>query len=1544
MWRTAAFSVAVGLLVAAFPSGAALQAAETPPYGLQFRQAATYATGLTNVLDQDGGVIAYTARLSGGAHDVPNFHVGETASAFVPCAAITGPDTSCEAGIVTEVPWTVVLTSVAADGTIEWYSEFDPPGIPTRIESRLFVPGGVAADQDGRVYVADSNNHRIAVFERDGSPVFTLGTFGQVYTMLEAPDPTGDCYDAVFDLVDPAECPNDPTQLLGRFFLPTDVAVTPDGQTIFVADDLNHRIQVFRRDETAVPAATTTVVASNGWKFVASEIGQFGTPTINDTGLPRSSGATLGQLYSPISVDYVNGRLAISDFGNGRIVVLDPAASSGAVVASDGKTYDGFEFGHPGNTDTAQIAYELNHARDVKIDPVSGRIIVADSENNQVKVFTNTGSEIKTTPSAFGVIGSSASFEAGHFKYPDGIDVYPNGDLLIADGDNGRLQVLTSCNEPACAKAYVPGTAQFASVSSPIGAVILPPAIQDDPAAPRRVVVSEFLGNDIVGLGPLGLRVGAVSAPAPTSIRPGAQTAITFAVTNSGTTSLEQVTPILTLVNGTPQACLPGSYPGSLTPVDIGIGASATFTVCATASLPNTTVTAQVSASGEWSGFHYESDRLDVAPITVEGLDHADMLVAGDGPASVRLNDVFTATMTVTNTGNVALHDVALDLAGLVYDHAKAALQPGAVITAAQIPAGQSFHFTLPFRATGADTSASDAFTLTGTVTATDPSTNASLTGSATVKVHIKADTEPPVFQSFQVRGVNGALPNALGWIKDASNAGATVTVTVADQGPAGLASVEYAILNQQRGSAAVQPGASSATFTTIPIHANTQGRVLVAFWADDTAGNGRLHGLYPGSSTGQLNTGPNALTAFCTAVPQQCVTVSVDTEVPQLVQEQIVISPDRLSASVYFHAQDGQSDVESVSKVAGVQQNASATLTMEPNSNSRGVLVLTAKGTDIWGKISIVDHAGFTNEFTLPFRGPTVPVLRLDNTAPEAFNRLDPQAINGRTCSTVIDGLPTPYLCVNKVYGTDDLPGLTGDAFAPVKVQAVKWGGDYDWDDRDEHHHHAPDGHWDDDHDGYCDNHPGQRLTDDHRYAHTVHDKDNDGHHDKNCKEPHDTTDHSGHWDHDHDGYCDNHPGVRFTDDHRYGYTDHDRNHDGHHDVDCKLPHDDDDDTEDWDHVTAWSGHDDHGGDHDGGYGEHGADRDESHSAGHDDHRGDHDGSYGYGGHNGDRDESHDVDHDDYEHDWDGASAELHTYSFTDEFTPLTGPKPAQSPNRVTLIEKVRQSGNEARVRVMGYKYNDGPLIVPHWAYKKYEWSRNSDGSLKSLNQKFEIGHGQAREQVLANFDGRTNTTTIRELGPHPERKVTVPGLILLEMTTSSGRLRIRYDLLRPVPLPDLVAPLITAPNIVLAEASSAAGGILTFAASATDALDGAVPVTCSLPSGSVRPLGFGTITCQATDSAGNTATKTLVTVVADSTPPVLSLPAAITITGASWSGTNVTYAASAFDAVSGIRPVSCVPVSGSRFKLGTTTVSCAATDAMGNTETGKFPVTIKR
>jgi HYR domain-containing protein len=78
------------------------------------------------------------------------------------------------------------------------------------------------------------------------------------------------------------------------------------------------------------------------------------------------------------------------------------------------------------------------------------------------------------------------------------------------------------------------------------------------------------------------------------------------------------------------------------------------------------------------------------------------------------------------------------------------------------------------------------------------------------------------------------------------------------------------------------------------------------------------------------------------------------------------------------------------------------------------------------------------------------------------------------------------------------------------------------------------------------------------------------------------------------------------------------------------------------------------------------------------------------------------------------------------------------------------------------------------------------------------------------------------------------------------------------------------------------------------------------------------------------------------DTTRPVLSLPGDLTVDATRPGGARVSYTTTATDDVDGTVPVTYSLPSGPRFSIGTTTVSCSASDSAGNTAAGTFKVTV--
>ena len=150
-----------------------------------------------------------------------------------------------------------------------------------------------------------------------------------------------------------------------------------------------------------------------------------------------------------------------------------------------------------------------------------------------------------------------------------------------------------------------------------------------------------------------------------------------------------------------------------------------------------------------------------------------------------------------------------------------------------------------------------------------------------------------------------------------------------------------------------------------------------------------------------------------------------------------------------------------------------------------------------------------------------------------------------------------------------------------------------------------------------------------------------------------------------------------------------------------------------------------------------------------------------------------------------------------------------------------------------------------------------------------------------------------------------------------------------------DTTAPVIAAHDDVTAEATDANGAVVNYTSpGTTDAVYGDGTATCLPASGSQFALGSTTVTCNATDGSGNAAVATTFNVIVkDTTAPTLTVPSSTVVVEATGpTGAVATYQVTAKDAVS-TPSTSCTPDTGTVFVLGTTQVTCTATDKAGNT-----------
>jgi hypothetical protein len=159
-----------------------------------------------------------------------------------------------------------------------------------------------------------------------------------------------------------------------------------------------------------------------------------------------------------------------------------------------------------------------------------------------------------------------------------------------------------------------------------------------------------------------------------------------------------------------------------------------------------------------------------------------------------------------------------------------------------------------------------------------------------------------------------------------------------------------------------------------------------------------------------------------------------------------------------------------------------------------------------------------------------------------------------------------------------------------------------------------------------------------------------------------------------------------------------------------------------------------------------------------------------------------------------------------------------------------------------------------------------------------------------------------------------------------------------------DTTAPELDLPPSTVIEATGPQTPITYADVTATDVVDGDSTATCVPASGSSHGLGVVTVTCEATDAAGNTATDQFTVTIQDTAPPVVQPLEQRRIEATSAAGAIVEFGpVSAVDTVDGELAASCDPPSGTVFPLGETVVTCAAVDASGNRGYNGFTVTVE-
>ena len=313
-----------------------------------------------------------------------------------------------------------IITTVAGNGA--WGSRGDG-GAAT--SAQLAAPRGVAIDQAGNIFIADSGNDVIRVVTPDGiiNTVAGNGTRGF----------SGD---------------NGPA-MSAKLSYPVAVAVDANGN-LLIADRYNNRIRMVNSSGVittliaapisdprgvAVDSACNVLVSDSGNNRVRmiTPGGAVTTITGSAAGFGGDGGpATAARLALPIQVaaDGI-GNVFIADRGNYRVRRIN---AGGIIDTVAGTSDDGR---------SASLA-QLNFPNVIAVDG-SGNLFIADTDSQRIRAISRDGI-ISTVAGngSWGFSGDGGAAASAQLNYPASIAVDGAGNLFITDTNNHRIRKITS--------------------------------------------------------------------------------------------------------------------------------------------------------------------------------------------------------------------------------------------------------------------------------------------------------------------------------------------------------------------------------------------------------------------------------------------------------------------------------------------------------------------------------------------------------------------------------------------------------------------------------------------------------------------------------------------------------------------------------------------------------------------------------------------------------------------------------------------------------------------------------------------------------------------------------------------------------------------------------------------------------------------------------------------------------------------------------------------------------------------------------------------
>ncbi|MEO8456772.1 MAG: thioredoxin-like domain-containing protein [Chloroflexota bacterium] len=305
----------------------------------------------------------------------------------------------------------------------------------------LSFPGTVLAEPvSGRLFIADSDNNRILISSLDGALQKSIGSGKQGFL--------------------------DGTSAAAEFNQPQGLALSADGDTLYVADTRNHAVRTVdlatgdvktlagngtrAQDVPAAGAGGSSVDLASPWglQLVGNTLYVAMAGTHQIWQIDVTTGVTqtfLGSGQEGIAEGKpAEAKLAQPNqitINDSTLYWVDPESSgvrSYALTGGDVKTIAGSGLFDFGDQDGAKGDAKLQHPQGIAF--ANGTLYVADTYNHKIKtVDPNTG-DVKTVAGTGAAGDADGNGTAASLDEPGGLSV-ANGSLYIADTNNNAIRV-----------------------------------------------------------------------------------------------------------------------------------------------------------------------------------------------------------------------------------------------------------------------------------------------------------------------------------------------------------------------------------------------------------------------------------------------------------------------------------------------------------------------------------------------------------------------------------------------------------------------------------------------------------------------------------------------------------------------------------------------------------------------------------------------------------------------------------------------------------------------------------------------------------------------------------------------------------------------------------------------------------------------------------------------------------------------------------------------------------------------------------------------